>query len=154
MDRAQLEGWPYTGVLLDGLHNTFLQFPLLQESPMVWPGLYSLLNRYELTIVTTFTTFTKTHPASSGHNKDDEELLLKGQLPFLHVLVQATDFLLQVEPRVAAYHDRTFQVTVGSALGQHLPRQAIMWNADDCTFDGFDPLATSQLQLPLTSRRV
>ena len=139
MDRGHLEGCPYSGVLLDGLHNTFLQFPSLQRSPMVWPALYSLLSRHELTIVSTFTTFAKTHSARTGRNQDDEEIILKGQLPFLHVLVQGTDFYLQVEPRDPKHHDRTFDVTVESALSQRIPSGALIWNADTCTFDKLRP---------------
>jgi KaiC/GvpD/RAD55 family RecA-like ATPase len=138
MDRGHLEGWPYTGVLLDGLHNTFLQFPSLQDSHMVWPAIYSLLSRYDLTIATTFTTFSKSNAALAGRIKDDEELILQGQLPFLHVLVQGTDFLLQVEPRNPRHHDRTFHVSVESAVGQKIPGRSLVWNADTLTFDRFE----------------
>jgi KaiC/GvpD/RAD55 family RecA-like ATPase len=149
MDRGHLEGWPYTGVLLDGIHNTFLQFPSLQGSQMVWPALYSLLSRYDLTVVTTFTTFAKSSPSASSRRKDDEELILQGQLPFLQVSVQGTDFILQVEPRDARYHDRTFHVAVESALAQRIPRRALIWNADTYTFDRFESLPSSQLQFTL-----
>jgi len=153
IERGHLEGWPYTGVLLDGLHNTFLQFPALQENPMVWPALYSLLSHHELTIVSTFTTFSKTHPARTRHNPDDEAIILKGQLPFLHVIVQATDFYLTVEPRDPMHHDRTFHITVGSALGQRIPTVALKWNADNSKFEKFESLLPSppdpQLNLPL-----
>ena len=153
VERGHLEGRPYTGVLLDGLHNTFLQFPALQENPMVWPALYSLLSHHELTIVTTFTTFSKTHPARTRHNPDDEELILKGQLPFLHVIVQGTDFYLTVEPRDPKHHDRTFHITVESALGQRIPSVALRWNADNHKFEKFEELQPSppnpQLSLAL-----
>lgn len=153
IERGHLEGSPYTGVLLDGLHNTFLQFPALQENPMVWPALYSLLSHHELTIVTTFTTFSKTHPARTRHNPEDEELILKGQLPFLHVIVQGTDFYLTVEPRDPKHHDRTFHIAVGSALGQRIPTVALRWNADTSKFEKFEELRPSlpnpQLRLPL-----
>ena len=107
--------------------------------------------------ISTFTTFAKTHPARSGRNQDDEEIILKGQLPFLHVLVQGTDFYLQVEPRDPKQHDRTFNVTVESALYQRIPSRALIWNADDCTFDRFDEevgertisTLNPQLHLPL-----
>ena len=143
IERGHLEGRPYTGVLLDGLHNTFLQFPALQENPMVWPALYSLLSHHELTIVTTFTTFSKTHPSRTRHNSDDEELILKGQLPFLHVIVQGTDFYLTVEPRDPKHHDRTFHITVESALGQRIPSVALTWNADNHEFEKLEELEPS-----------
>lgn len=151
MDRGHLEGWPYTGILLDGLHNTFLQFPLLQGSPIVWPALYSLLSRYNLTIVTTFTTFSKTN-SPSGSRRDDEELILQGQLPFLHALVQGTDFHLQVEKSQFVQHDRTFHVTVKSALNQRLPSRALVWNADDLIFERLESLPSSQPELPLAAK--
>lgn len=152
IERGHLEGRPYTGMLLDGLHNTFLQFPALQENPMVWPALYSLLSHHELSIVTTFTTFSKTHPSLTRHNSDDEELILKGQLPFLHVIVQGTDFYLTVEPRDPKHHDRTFLITVESALGQRIPSLALTWNADNHKFEKLEELEPSppdpQLSLP------
>lgn len=134
MDRGKLEGKPFTGVLLDGLHNVFLQFPSLQRSDMVWPTLYNLLIRYDLTVVTTFTTFSNTNKPSSL-DFSDSDIVLRGQLPFLHALVQATDFYLQVEQRQANKHDRLFHLTVKSALNQRIPDQALLWNADSFIFE-------------------
>ena len=120
---------------------------------MVWPALYSLLSHHELTIVTTFTTFSKTHASRTRHNSDDEELILKGQLPFLHVIVQGTDFYLTVEPRDPKHHDRTFHITVESALGQRIPSVALTWNADSHEFEKLEELEPSppdpQLSLAL-----
>ena len=90
---------------------------------------------------------------NTGHNRDDEELILKGQLPFLHVRLQATDFYLSVEPRDPKHHDRTFHITVESALGQRIPTVALKWNADTSKFEKFEELVPSppdpQLKLPL-----
>ena len=79
MDRGNLEGRPFTGVLLDGLHNVFLQFPSLQRSDIVWPTLYNLLIRYDLTVVTTFTTFSSAH-SNVSPDMGDSDIVLKGQL--------------------------------------------------------------------------
>jgi KaiC/GvpD/RAD55 family RecA-like ATPase len=143
MDRGHYEGWSYTGVLLDGLHNTFLQFPALQKNPMLWPTLYNLLSRYELTTVTTFTTFARTHSAVPGHPQADEELLLEGQLPFLHTLAQGTDFFLELE-RPDPQDGRRFHLVVKSALNQRIPSQALVWNADMYTFERFETVSPRQ----------
>ena len=149
MDRGYLEGNPYTSVLLDGLHNIFLQFPTLQKNHMVWAALYSLLSRHDLTIVTTFTTFVTTHPTHPGQNKEDEEILLQGQLPFLHLLVQGADFILRVEAHDVVHHDRKFPVTVEGAIKQRIPVRALTWNADEFTFDGFEVVKEPGSQLKL-----
>ena len=143
MDRGHYEGWPFTGVVLDGLHNTFLQFPALQKNPMLWPTLYGLLSRYELTIITTFTTFARTHAAVPGHPQADEELLLEGQLPFLHTLAQGTDFFLELE-RPDPQEGRRFHLMVKSALSQRIPSQALVWNADVYAFERFDAAPVRQ----------
>jgi KaiC/GvpD/RAD55 family RecA-like ATPase len=146
MDRGRFEGRPYTGVLLDGLHNVFLQFPALQASDMVWPTLYNLLARYDLTVVTTFTTFSALDRPTSL-DFADSDILLKGQFPFLHALVQATDFYLQVEPRGQPAHDRRFQVRVKSAIGQPIPDRALIWNADDFSFEASEMIGSAQQSL-------
>lgn len=92
---AALNGKPYTGVLIDGVHNVFLQFPSLQKSDMVWPMLYNVLARSGLTTVTTFTTFAVNDYSSSDN--DSSALSLERHVPFLHALVQASDYLICIE---------------------------------------------------------
>jgi hypothetical protein len=184
LEEGQLEGQPYTGVLLDGLHNTFMQFPVLQDNPMVWPALYDLLIRYELTIVTTFTTFSDTsptiigprspnsrytqeeiearlaltkrrlHDARRNMSNEDAEIVLKGQAPFLQSLVRGIDFYLHVEPGMDQPRDRSFYITVSSAMGQALPERGIRWDGNTHRFGQFVDIVTSldqaeQLPLPL-----
>jgi len=97
LDAAILEGEPFSGILLDGMHNVFLQFKILQERDMVWPLLYSILSRYNLTVVTTFTNFSFNNSLTENSLSPDYLYLQKGQTPFLHVVVKATDhyFLLE-----------------------------------------------------------
>ncbi|MDR2410314.1 MAG: hypothetical protein LBE13_19695 [Bacteroidales bacterium] len=88
LDTAILEGEPFTGILLDGLHNAILQFPKLKKSDMIWSTLYSLLAKYRLTIVNTFTNF-----------KINNEILLKNNEHLLEdILVQITDYDFNIEP--------------------------------------------------------
>jgi hypothetical protein len=153
IEQGYLEGWPYSGVLLDGLHNTFLQFPSLQASPMVWPALYSLLSRHELTIITTFTTFSTNKAGHASHRPEDEDIILQGQLPFIQMLTQGTDFYLRVEPQESNRQDRMAYITVESAVGQRLPTFALEWHGDTFAFGELVSLLgvprDPQLALPL-----
>ncbi len=59
---------PYTGVLIDGMHNVFVQFPVLENEVNFWPQLYNMLRRRPLTVVTTHTEFElrENAPARTG----------------------------------------------------------------------------------------
>jgi len=142
LDRGRLEGAPYSGIILDGLHNTFLQFPGLQARPMVWPALYSLLGSYELTIATTFTKFSSTYQSLELLNSDDREIMLQGQVPYYHALVQATDFRLHVEPVGRDMPSRTFHIMVEGSIGQEVLSRALVWNSTSYTFGGWSVLST------------
>lgn len=144
LDKGVLEGRPYTGVLLDGLHNVFLQFPLLQRSDMSWPALYNLLARFELTVVTTFTTF-NIDPLQRP-DLQDADIVLTGQRPLLHALVQGADFYIRVEPRVLNLYERRFRVIVRSAIYQRIPNRSIVWNAEKLIFDGIENLSDQELR--------
>ena len=39
LDSADLMGKPYTAVIVDGIHNLMLQYPLLEREPLIWPTL-------------------------------------------------------------------------------------------------------------------
>ncbi|MDD2306072.1 MAG: ATPase domain-containing protein [Prolixibacteraceae bacterium] len=96
LDKACLQGEPYTGILLDGMHNVFLQFKKLQERDMIWPMLYNIFSRYDLTVVTTFTNF-RIKESMIDYANPDTTLMQKGQTPFLHALVKAADFYIRVD---------------------------------------------------------
>jgi hypothetical protein len=57
LDRAELSGKPFTGVLLDSIHTLLLEFPLLQADELLWPCLYRILRARKITTVSTFTLF-------------------------------------------------------------------------------------------------
>lgn len=59
--RSRLEGRPYTAVILDGLHNLLLQFPLLEADKLIWPTLFSLFRVEGLDTITTFSLIGPTH---------------------------------------------------------------------------------------------
>jgi hypothetical protein len=89
LESAVLNGEPFTGILLDGLHNATLQFPKLQGSDVVWPTLYSLLAKYNLTSITTYTNFTIVNETGK-----EEEILLKDDRLLLDFLLQGSDYYL------------------------------------------------------------
>lgn len=132
LDAAILEGEPFTGVLLDGLHNVSLQFSNLRENDMVWPALYSLLVKYHLTIVTTFTNFLIDNENKSG-SSDDNEILLKGHKPLLHGLVQASDYLFTVQPPEIKHefmYTGRYIVNLKSAIRHKLKNEKFVWDRE------------------------
>ncbi|MBL4898570.1 MAG: hypothetical protein JKX76_02860 [Colwellia sp.] len=146
LDMAIMDGEPYTGILLDGLHNVFLQFRKLQERDMVWPMLYNMLSRYKLSIVTTFTNFSITEDTGNLNSSDsyveqrpvkyhDDQLLIqKGQIPFLHALVQATDFYLMLNPSVQEQSVIAYKLTIKSAINQNFASVHWSWDRENIIF--------------------
>jgi hypothetical protein len=139
LDEANLEGEPFTGILLDGLHNVFLQFKNLQESHMIWPLLYSILSRYQLTVVSTFTNFSFNERHTNRNlsdlrnpfqTPDDFVLMQQGQKPFLHGLVKAADYYLQLEEIIddRFNYERRYWLSVRSSIRQTPPKDFLEWD--------------------------
>lgn len=132
LDEAILEGEPYSGILLDGLHNVFLQFKNLQENDMVWPLLYGILSRYKLTVVTTFTNFSVNNHNDSATEftniRDDQKIMLKGQAPFLHSLVKASDFYLTLDEKHDINNASRYIISVKSSIDQKPPTEVLEWD--------------------------
>lgn len=140
LEKEKLEGEPYTGILLDGLHNVFLQFKNLQEAHMIWPLLYSILSRYNLTVVTTFTNFSlnENHKIDKTHlfqTPDDFSLMQKGQKPFLHGLVKAAEyyFLLSEIINDEKGYEKEYWLSVKSSI-RNPPKDILKWNRTNLMF--------------------
>lgn len=141
LDEAQLEGEPYTGIMFDGLHNVFLQFKNLQESHMIWPLLYSMLYRYSLTVVTTFTNFSLNdrhsdyetqNKSQETQNPDDFMLLQQGQKPFLHGLVKAADYFFMLEEiNDPNQSTREYWISVRSSIRKIPPLAKLKWDREE-----------------------
>src|ERR1051326_198253 len=141
LDRQELEGWPYDGILIDGLHNVYLQFPYLEKSEMVWPMLFEMLRTRGLTAVTTHTYFT-IDPGLEAHrlDTDDTESARRRAAPLLHALVQATDFRIRVSPESwetakrleARFPGEPFdtRIDVLGAIGQPVANYPLYWNRE------------------------
>ena len=154
LDEAIFDGRPFSRILIDGVHNVFLQFPYLQKEDLVWPTLYSILSKYDLTIATTFTTFTS--PGFTGTSlkeASETEFILEGHRPLLHMLVQGVDFLLQVEKSKHIDETRRFEVSALAAISQPVPDKKILWDAESLLFGEFSlPTESAQRQLPLSQK--
>jgi hypothetical protein len=140
LDREELEGWPYDGVFIDGLHNVYLQFPYLEQNEMVWPMLFEMLRTRGLTVVTTHTYFSVDPGVDARILNADIDSSRRKVAPLLHALVQATDFSLRVSPE---RHDRAVQlkkqhrgqrfdtrIDVLGALGQSIQPSQLYWDRD------------------------
>ena len=132
IDSAQLKGTPYTGILIDGLHNIALQFERLHQSGMVWAMLYNILSRYDLTVVSTFTNFSLADEffADKKYNFGIQDQLIaqQGMTPFLHALVKAADFYLQLHEVTTFKNERLYVLAVRTAIGQKVPSEYILWD--------------------------
>lgn len=129
---AEAEGFPFEGILLDGVHNVYLQFPYLEASEMVWPTLYELLRSRGLTVVTTHTHFSmgEISPAVT-----DVEAARRRVGPLLHALVQATDIVLRVSPPQKADLARRgahplFRIDVPSSIDLDASGGALLWDRE------------------------
>lgn len=144
LDDGNLEGEPYTGVLLDGMHNVFLQFKKIQENDMVWPLLYSILSRYSLTIVSTFTNFSLNDKLIEDDVNDrnmmvaqsipDHILMQQGQTPFMHTLVKASDYYLVLEEKFNKSYKREYHLAVKSSIKQTPSKKVLEWNRKSAFF--------------------
>jgi KaiC/GvpD/RAD55 family RecA-like ATPase len=140
LDKQELEGWPYDGVLIDGLHNVYLQFPYLEQNEMVWPMLYELLRTRGLTVVTTHTHFTIESNIDGQNLSSDLDSARRRVAPLLHALVQATDFSIRVSPEGSTraaqlrgnYPGQKFdtRIDVIGALGQSVRPTDLYWDRD------------------------
>lgn len=155
LDSAELSGFPYTSIVLDGLHNISLQFPLLQNYPMLWPVLYSTLRRRKLTVITTHTIITVESGLTSGEpiRIDDPRTM-----PLLQAFVQSSDYVIAVDrisdPKAlwGADSDQigaAMQVKIVSSNFQAIPQDEIYWSRDKLVLF---VNAVSQRELPLEKR--
>ena len=146
LDEAVLEGDPFTGIMLDGLHNVFLQFKNLQGAHMIWPLLYSILSRYNLSVVTTFTNFSVSvrilgsKENQSNQRIDDSVLFQEGQKPFLHGLVKAADYYFILDEIIDEkdFYKKKYLLSVKSSPDDP-PLDLLQWNRQKLIFENIFP---------------
>lgn len=134
-----LLGDPFTTIIIDGLHNIFIQFPELEKHQIIWPQIYSMLRRRDLTIITTHTVLMVSALDTDGEGRriaiDDNR-----SDPLRHALVQKTDFSFEIDPIQPNQTDGRsmveYEVKSLSAIGQPLPRKGrrLCWHRENLFF--------------------
>jgi hypothetical protein len=149
LQAAELSGDAYSAVIIDGIHNVFLQFPEIEKYRLFWPQIYSALRSRNITTITTHTTLALPFAGDEGsrHYVDDNR-----SEPLRHALVQKTDFQFEVDPWLASPFSRRFGelsreqtsalsdlfvLKVASAIGQRIPQGFLLWSREDLLL--FDP---------------
>lgn len=136
LDAAELNGDPYTCVLIDGIHNVFLQFPEIQRNSLFWPQIYNALRSRPIMTITTHTTLAIPKIVKDGMPVpaiDDGR-----SVPLRNALVQKTDFQIEVDPFEDSSADerlsRLFKVKVVAAIGQEIPKGHVLWSREKLVF--------------------
>lgn len=144
LDSAELQGLPYTGVLIDGIHNVQLQFPELERELDIWPQLYTMLRRRGLTSVITHTEFqvNDSFDSTDLHSLSgfEERAAFVRSVPMLSTLVSAGDYVIDVAPvgpLVLRELDNTiielrFSATVKGSLDDASRGAQLLWDRARC----------------------
>jgi len=141
---ASLMGDPYTTIIIDGIHNVFLQFPEIEENQIFWSQLFSSLRTREIDIVLTHTILSLGRPDANKYVMMDD----KRSDPLRHALVMKTDFRFEVDPRGSEtiakpgdwadiQEEHSFVVETQSAIGQSLPSgrsSELYWSRERLVF--------------------
>ena len=132
MEEAELEGRPFTSVVIDGLHNVQLQFPMIAAYQMIWPQIFSTLRRRGVTLYVTHTKFEvevsdgNTYPFFKNAEVE----------PLLHALVSKVDYVFAVERYKGAQAptDTIARIWARSAIGERIPRTPVLWSRQQHLF--------------------
>jgi KaiC/GvpD/RAD55 family RecA-like ATPase len=127
----KLSGSGYHGILIDGLHNVFLQFPRLQGSPMLWPTLFEIFRILGATVVTTHTLFTIKGMESIPQVLVDVDAAMHRVGPVLQALVNGADYYLDLSASDRNERGKFFAIEVIAALGQGIRTAPYFWDREN-----------------------
>ena len=135
---SELQGYPFDSILLDGLHNVFLQFPLLEKSTLIWPMLSEMFRRLGLNVVTTHSHFDVVGMNEAPLLAADVMSVAHRSTPLLQALANSADYYLNIssaydDERVKKRSDRNnlYEVRVATAFGQAVPRSGLaFWDRE------------------------
>lgn len=135
---SELQGYPFDSILLDGLHNVFLQFPLLEKSILIWPMLSEMFRRLGLNVVTTHSHFEVVGMNEAPLFAADVMSVAHRSTPLLQALVNSADYYLDIssaydDARVKERSDRDnlYEVRVATAFGQAVLRSGLaFWDRE------------------------
>jgi KaiC/GvpD/RAD55 family RecA-like ATPase len=147
---AHLDGRPFTGVVIDGVHNLLVQFPQLELERLFLPTLLRLLRARPLTVVTTFTHFTI--PQLEKNKSDPRQVIASSPLSssnavgdsrdhsvshdlFYHLLVSRMDYSLTVQrPSAGQFppNERCVRVEIQQSIEyDRFTDQGYWWDVKD-----------------------
>ncbi|MFD2174847.1 RAD55 family ATPase [Rhodobacter lacus] len=135
---AELQGYPFDSVLLDGLHNVFLQFPLLEKSTLIWPMLSEMFRRLGVNVVTTHSHFEVLGMGGAPLLSADVMSVAHRSTPLLQALINSADYYLDVssaydhdQVKKRSDRDNLYEVKVATAFGQAVPRSSVaFWDRE------------------------
>lgn len=130
IERRALEGTPFQGVIIDGLHNIFLQFPRLQQSKMIWPTLFEYFRILGLTVVVTSTNFDVKGMERGGLMQIDVELSMQRVAPLLQALINSSDYYLDISPEATPNGGVRLPIEVVSALDSSIGMKGYCWDRE------------------------
>lgn len=143
IEAAELRGQPFTAIIIDGIHNVYLQFPEIDKYGLLWPQLYASLRTRDLTVITTHTTL-----MLPGDDAVRSRLLDDSRSePLRHALIQKTDYRFDVSAGTNA-DERDYEVITKSAINQALPvGPPIRWSREKLVLfsDRVDPQQSLEL---------
>lgn len=125
---ARLEGRPYTTVIIDGLHNMLLQFPLLANDPLLWPAVFRVLRSEGVSAVSTFTFFQVAMQPEQMFQTARSDIPSAAEQMFHHLLVSNCDYTLFVS-RVGA-RQRNVRVYRTTTVDSNRERNEFTWDGD------------------------
>lgn len=140
---AELAGDRFTSVVIDGIHNVFLQFPEIEKQTLFWPQLFNMLRTMDMSVIITHTMLSVREVIKGGHRSAAEVSYRfvddNRSGPLRHALVNQTDFRIEVDPASEgglAEEQHAFVVEVHSAIGQSLPSalDKLYWSRERLVF--------------------
>jgi hypothetical protein len=144
LELAEADGLPYTGVLIDGLHNVFVQFPALENESSFWGMFYNILRRRRVTVVTTHTEFDIQGDSTGGNFTRDSgsaslvydfEQAQRKMAPLLSAIVSASDYMFELSARNEGRRVR-YQVTPLGAVGYDIGGITFEWQKERLRLEG------------------
>jgi KaiC/GvpD/RAD55 family RecA-like ATPase len=136
LESAELYGDPYTCVVIDGIHNVYLQFPEIENYTLFWPQIYNSLRSRSVMTITTHTTLSLRRAIEGGSFTPSPPIDNNRSEPLRHALVQKTDFQFEIDPVPVnkypnnEYLSSLFAIRTMSAIGQPIPKGHILWDRE------------------------
>jgi KaiC/GvpD/RAD55 family RecA-like ATPase len=144
LSEAEAMGLPYTGVLVDGLHNVFVQFPKLEELSSFWGMFYNILRRRRVTVVTTHTEFdvqgNLERDGAPGRSSQSPliynfEQAQRKIAPLLSALVSGADYLFELSPKQVGTKV-TYSVIPRGSIGGDVGNFGYLWDKEKLILRG------------------